>query len=221
MDKRPFKIYSVRRQTQYVHAMYRKLNNAGIDAAKVYLDEGSSFTCGRLGLYCGTGWDRSMLSHELAHIIQPNARDFFRLYIQGEGTVHFHVPQVFLFGRLFTEPNTDQITRRELDTFAVEYLLCQALHLKTGTLDDYLDRQLVLLGYLPDSGFWSTLEKQKEARQILVDRIAFWSRVDIIKRLNFRLKCIAHVAKLEERIAWYFEYNPALDTVIRHEPTLA
>lgn len=213
MKRAVFNRMSEARKEKFVQIVYKKMHMAGIDTALVALDEGHSFTSGRLGLYCGTGWDKCMISHELAHIIQPNAADFCEMYLSCKGTVRFKVPTKFLFGRMIVEPETDKITRRELDTFALEYVLCKQLGFRTGTLEQFMEDHIGLTKYLPDYYFWTSDEKKAFARAYFKERVVHWGKVDIISRLNKRLKYIRKVADLKARRSWYFEFDSASSSV--------
>lgn len=207
-----FNAKTVSRKCQFVHALFKKLLAIGVNTTDIAMDPRSgTFRYGRMGLYCGTGMDRNMMTHELAHIIQPTDADFARLYLEFEGSVHFSVPSVFICGQWCVEPHTDQIGRRELDTFAVEYLLAKQLKTTRLSFDDYACKQIALLQYLPD---WYMWKSSKKAELYLKARVLDWQDVDLVSVLNRRLAEIKAVSNWDQGGGTYYTYAADQDSVI-------
>lgn len=207
---------SEHRKRQFSHAVFKKLARIGVATEHVALEPSSgTFRSGRLGLYCGTGMDRSMVTHELSHIIQPTDKDFERLYLEFEGTVHFHVPGMFIGGTWCSEPETDKIGRRELDTFAVEYLLANKLGLNKLSLEAYIEKHVALLQYLPD---WIMWKSAKKAELYLRARILDWQDVDLVARLNDRLSRIKQVANWLDTCNTFYVYDAKADSTSCIDP---
>lgn len=84
------------------------------------------------------------LAHEMAHVIQLSPKELETKMING--SLRFDAPSVWVFNRYCCEPTTDKMSRRELETFVIQWFI-----LGQPNLQDYLEVIDGLFSFLPDS----------------------------------------------------------------------
>lgn len=88
--------------------------------------------------------DTFNLSHDMAHVIQLSPADFHRI-MSYNGDLAFHTPDRYVYNRMVCEPTTDKMSRRELETFVIQWRM-----LKEPELDLYIEMIARLFKWLPD-----------------------------------------------------------------------
>lgn len=194
------------RKLQYATGLFKRLQRGGINTELVKLSSYEGTRGGVVGFYCGTGYYAQITIHELAHIIQPSDKDFKRMYIRTKGSLVFKYPEIEICGRICIEPNTNQISLREIETFAIEYLLSLKCGMRIPDVDAYFEEQFSLTQYMPDWWYWTKDERKQEGRQFFDDCLEKWGNLDIVKMLNTRLAKIHKIAE-PDPYREYFVFN--------------
>lgn len=91
----------------------------------------------------GPSRELSNVAHEMAHVIQftpSERRSRFK-----NGNLTFMRPKHWCYNRYVCEPETDQITQRELETMAIQFRI-----MDFTDLAEYSKNCLSIIGFLPD-----------------------------------------------------------------------
>ena len=90
--------------------------------------------------------------HDLSHLVQFTDEELISHYIENNGKLSFHVPSVYVYNRWWSEPVTDKISMRELETFYIQYILENTILVKNKSFEEWADDNEIieLMGYLPD-----------------------------------------------------------------------
>lgn len=88
------------------------------------------------------------LYHEVAHFIQLS--DAERASKIQEGTLIFDRPQIWVYNRFVCEPETDQMSRRELETFVIQWLLLSHFGLRKSRAR-FIAEIVPLFRWIPDN----------------------------------------------------------------------
>lgn len=126
------------------------------------------------------------LVHDIAHVIQmPNAKLKKRFV---NGNLSFKAPRKWIYDRYCTDPQTDSISRIELETFVIQAVMMQAV--KPVSVIDYFHSNEIhnLFTWLPDNylfhdGAFNTTEEF----------------VDFVDSEVEKLLPVWHLARIERR----------------------
>lgn len=131
------------------------------------------------------------LSHEVAHFVQLSDDEFDKKMI--DGNLIFHFPKEYVYDRFICEPETDQISRRELETFVIQWLMNSQFNKSNLSSYFYKNEIYNLFSWLPD---WIVFHRESSKNTDTFKRfvrteakkfVEIWSVEKIKNILNKRL----------------------------------
>lgn len=100
---------------------------------------------------CNAGGRKNIfnLTHEVAHFIQVSQKEFKKKYVDGH--LIFNVKKIWVYNRYCVEMETDQASRRELETFVIQHFIHSTF--EDITLKQFFDKYEIynLFSWLPDT----------------------------------------------------------------------
>lgn len=90
----------------------------------------------------------STISHEMAHLIQLSGHELRWKFHAWDGNLRFKTPSKLIFNTVVCEPETTQISMREIEVFYIQSLIEGATDLRKWVFDN--DIQSILY-WLPDN----------------------------------------------------------------------
>lgn len=139
----------------------------------------------------------SHLAHDLAHAVQFGP-DAFEKRVDTLGRFKFKCHQVYIGGIGYDEPRTDQCTRREAETAAIQLHLLEMAGVKTWR-PDYATRAARAFEFLPD---WYHFERETRERVIasMLDHFySQWSKAQVVDALTAWFD--AQAVRMRRRVA--------------------
>lgn len=116
--------------------------------------------------------------HDLSHLIQFSDKELQTHYIEYGGRLNFNTPMVYVYNQWCCEPETDQISMRELETFYIQYLLENQILNLNLSFESWVDKYEVLdlFQWLPDQwifGYKPTIEHVLNKASKIIEKWTF------------------------------------------------
>ena len=134
------------------------------------------------GCRAGPGVGFKNVAHELAHAVQFRVRNF-KQRMGSYGSFVFKVHQVRFMGKAYDEPNTDQVTMRELETFAIQRHLMEMAGCKVNP-EAWAKYACDVVAILPDWYKFKRETREKVLSRRLAKFYAKWTKEAITKELT-------------------------------------
>lgn len=132
--------------------------------------------------------------HEVAHLVQFTPVELQEKYVEYDGRIIFDLPNKDVLGYTVCEPETDQISMRELETFYIQYIMECGIFNKSITFEEWLNQYDVpkLFVWMPDFVIFGYDERKKpESLKLILEKankfINLWD-FEKIKNKWFNLK---------------------------------